>query len=719
MSDAASRQPVNGRARLESFILVARLVGVSINPARVVHDFGGPVDAIEFEDIVRLAPDYACRARTRQITPKAVGKLPTPLVITLCDGSTAVVAKRDGSGDAPRWLVYPAGAQRPVVWTLDEFETQFGGDVLMVSTRDNLVGTQRKFGLSWFLPLVVKYRHALRDVLVASFVLQLLGLATPLLFQIIIDKVLTNQTISTLEVVIFAMVAVAVWETIMGAMRTWLLAHTTNRMDVELSARVFSHMMAVPLGYFESRRAGDTVARVREVENIRQFLTSGSLNFIMDLLFSFVFLAVMAVYSLKLTFIVIVSIMLYVVISVVATPRLRRLIDEKIARSAANNAFLVESVTAMSTIKTFAAEPQFRKTWEDQFAGYVKVNFAALRLSNMANSAIQGVSKLTTAATLFFGALAVISGALTVGGLVAFNMLASRLAQPILRLAQLWSDFQQVRVSVDRLADLLDTPAELRGQTANVGIDQIKGAIRFDKVHFRYRPDLPEVLRGITCDIQAGEMIGIVGPSGSGKSTLTRLAQRLYVPERGRVAIDGIDIGLFDAALLRRMVGIVPQSSILFNRSIAANIAFADPARPMEDVVRAARLAGAHDFIVDLPQGYDTMVGERGDTLSGGQRQRVAIARALIGDPRILIFDEATSALDAESEAVIQANLAAIAARRTVIIIAHRLSAVRGCNRIFSVEHGLITEAGSHDELIRSGGTYARLHAAQVGSATR
>jgi subfamily B ATP-binding cassette protein HlyB/CyaB len=423
----------------------------------------------------------------------------------------------------------------------------------------------------------------------------------------------------------------------------------------------------------------------------------------------------MYLYSPLLTLIVALTIPVYVAISVFITPPLRARLDEKFKRGAENQSFLVETVTGIGTLKAMAVEPRMRDRWEKQFAGYIQTGWDVTVLSNWGSHLIQLVSKLSTVAILFFGAKAVIAGDLSVGGLVAFNMLSGRVAQPILRLSQLWQDFQQVRISVDRLGDILNSPAEPEHNPNRATLPPIKGRVEFDKVRFRYRPDAPEALRGISLDIAPGEMIGIVGPSGSGKSTLTKLVQRLYVPEQGRVLVDGTDLALVDPAWLRRQVGVVLQENILFNRTVRENIALANPTLPMDRVIAAAELAGAHDFILGLAQGYDTIIEERGANLSGGQRQRLAIARALITDPRILILDEATSALDAESEEIIQNNLARIAQGRTVLIIAHRLSAVRPCHRIITVEAGEITEIGSHDELLRAGGRYAQLHAKQTG----
>ncbi len=395
---------------------------------------------------------------------------------------------------------------------------------------------------------------------------------------------------------------------------------------------------------------------------------------------------------------------------------LRKRLDEKFARGADNQAFLVETINGIGTVKATAVDPRVTRTWDNQLAGYVGASFRVTRLATIGQQGIQLVQKLVGIAILFFGARLVIEGKLSLGQLIAFNMLAGQVAAPIVRLAQLWQEFQQVGISVERLGDILNTRTELPG--SKMVLPAIRGRVTFERVTFRYRPDAGEVLAGIDLDIAPGEVIGIVGRSGSGKSTLTKLVQRLYVPERGRVLIDGHDLALADPAWLRRQLGVVLQENFLFNRSVRENIALSDPGLGLERVIHAAKLAGAHDFILELPEGYDTVVGEHGASLSGGQRQRIAIARALITDPRILILDEATSALDYESEHAVMRNMRAICKGRTVLIIAHRLSTVRMANRIVVVEKGRIVEAGPHAELVdRPGGHYARLHQLQQGLA--
>jgi subfamily B ATP-binding cassette protein HlyB/CyaB len=423
----------------------------------------------------------------------------------------------------------------------------------------------------------------------------------------------------------------------------------------------------------------------------------------------------MYLYSPTLLLIVLITLPLYALIVLVVAPLLRRRLDEKFARGAENQSFLVESITGVETLKAMAVEPQMQARWERQLAAYVKSGFRAAMLANWGRQAIELVQKLSTVALLFFGARLVIDGQLSVGELVAFNMLASQAAGPILRLAQLAQDFQQARIAVDRLGDILNAPTEPQTSPSRATLPAIRGRIRMDHVTFRYRADGPEVLSDIELDVAAGEVVGVVGPSGSGKSTLAKLVQRLHTPERGRVLVDGVDLALVDPAWLRRQVGVVLQENILFNRTVRENIALGDPAMSMDRIVAAAELAGAHEFILELPEAYDTRIDERGGNLSGGQRQRMAIARALAIDPKILIFDEATSALDAESEAIIQRNLRMMAAGRTLIIIAHRLSAVRQADRIITVERGRITEMGTHAKLIAQGGRYASLYSRQMG----
>ncbi len=689
-----------------------RFHGLAADAKALSHRFAPGPEGLIDSDLLRAAREFGLKSRWVEARWERLSKIALPAVAQTRDGRFFVLAKvaPGEGGEEGKILVHDPVDNRPVSLTKSEFEKIWSGRLMLMAKRASLGETFAKFDIAWFVPAILKYKRILIEVLVASFVLQLFALVTPLFFQVIIDKVLVHHGLTTLDVLVIGLAVISLFEVLLGAMRTYIFSHTTNRVDVELGAKLFRHMLSLPLSYFQARRVGDSVARVRELENIRSFLTGNALTLVIDLVFTSVFLAVMWYYSPTLTLVVMAAIPTYMALSVIVTPIFRRRLDEKFARGAENQSFLVETVTGIETAKAMAVEPRMQRKWEEQLASYVASSFKVTKLGNGSSQTAQLINKITVLLTLYLGAKAVLSGDLTVGALVAFNMLAGQVHGPVLRLAQMWQDFQQVRISVNRLGDILNAPTEPLHRADKAAPPNLNGRISFDHVIFRYRPDGQEVLSDLSVDIQAGQMIGIVGSSGSGKSTLTKLVQRLFVPERGRVMVDGMDLALIDPAWLRRQIGVVLQENVLFSGTLRENIALADPGMPMERVVAAAKLAGAHDFILELPQGYDTVIGERGSSLSGGQRQRVAIARALITNPKILIFDEATSALDYESERIIQDNMAAIAKGRTVLIIAHRLSAVRACHRILTIEKGRLVEDGSHEQLIRGNGRYAQLY---------
>ena len=694
---------------LAALVILLRFQGLSVDPGQIRHQLG--TDAIGVPEMLRCANQLGLKARESKTGWDRLPRTPLPGIAVLRDGGFLLL----GRASEDKILVQAPDQPRPQLMTRAELEAVWDGRLVLMTRRAKLTDLSRRFDVTWFLGAVHKYRGLLSEVLLASFFIQLFALISPLFFQVVIDKVLVHRSMGTLDVLVVGLVAIALFETMLGILRTYLFSHTTNRIDVELGARLFRHLLALPIAYFQARRVGDSVARVRELENIRNFLTSSALTLVIDLFFTVVFVAVMFLYSPLLTWIVLGSLPLYIAISAASTPLFRRRLDEKFRRGAENQAFLVECVAGAETLKAMAVEPQMQRRWEEQLAGYVASSFRVLALGNVASQTVQFVNKIAMAGILYFGAKLVIEGELTVGELVAFNLLAGRVSQPVLRLAQIWQDFHQARLSVERLGDILNTPAEPVYSPGRTALPAIKGDVAFEHVTFRYRIDGPEVLSDVNFKVPAGQVIGVVGPSGSGKSTLSKLVQRLYVPESGRVLVDGVDLAQIDPSWLRRQIGVVLQENVLFNRSIRDNIALVDPAAPIERVVEAARMAGAHDFILELPEGYDTIVGERGSSLSGGQRQRIAIARALITDPRILIFDEATSALDYESERVVHQNMAQIARGRTVFVIAHRLSALRLADRILTIERGRLTEDGTHDELIKTGGRYATLYRLQAG----
>lgn len=698
---------------LACLVMLARFHNVAVSPEQLAHEFAEDGRSFAQVELLLAAKKLGLKAKSTRSKAERLAHTPLPAIAAASDGRFFIIARID-DGKA---LIHDPQNQRPEVLGFEELEARWTGELILIRSEASLAGELSKFDFTWFIPAIVKYRKLLGEVLLVSFVLQIFALLTPLFFQVVMDKVLVHRGLSTLDVIAIGLLGIMLFETALSGLRSYVFAHTASRIDVELGSRLFRHLVSLPLAYFQARRVGDSVARVRELENIRSFLTGNTITLILDVLFSVVFIAVMFYYSGWLTLVVVLSLPLYFLISLFVTPLLRARLQESFNRGAENQAFLVETVNGIDTLKSMAVEPQIGRKWDNQLAGYVAASFKTQTLSTIANESVGLVGKLVTVATLWLGARLVIDGDLTVGQLIAFNMLAGRVAQPIMRLAQLWTNFQQTGVSVQRLGDILNTRTEL-SQATRSALPPIKGQVEFDQVHFRYRPDGSEVLRGISLNIQPGEVIGVVGRSGSGKSTLTRLLQRLYVPERGRVLVDGMDLALADVSSLRRQIGVVLQDNMLFARSIRENIALTDPGAPIEAVIQAARLAGAHDFILELPEGYDTVVGEHGASLSGGQRQRIAIARALMGNPRVLIFDEATSALDYESERIVQQNMKSICQGRTVIIIAHRLSAVRDANRILVMERGQIVEQGSHAELLtHQAGHYSRLYRLQQGDA--
>ncbi len=695
-------------AGLTALVLIARLHGIAADPAQIRHQAGLGERGFDEEELLRAAMRLGLKAKIVQCSLERLKYLSLPALIFDADGNHFILAKVSDD----KALIQEADGSPPKVIPCTQVLARGTGRAMLAASRASLVGELARFDFSWFIPAIIKYRRLLLEVLGVSLLIQLFGLVPPLMFQVVMDKVLINRAFDTLNVVCIAMLISSVFETILTGVRNYLFAHTTTRMDVELGARLFRHLVNLPIAYFAARRVGDSVARVRELENIRNFLTGQALTACIDLVFSVVFLAVMALYSVALTMIVVLSLGCYALISGILNPLFRNALEKKFSRGSDNHSFLVEAVSGCETVKAHAIEPQFARRWDSLLAAYVTAAFRVNTLGNLGQQLIQLVGKSVTLAVLFFGAHMVISGKLTIGQLVAFNMLAQRVASPILRLAQLWQDFQQIGVSMERLGDILNARTEL--PPSSHALPVIQGAIDFEDVHFRYRADSPIVLHGINLHIRAGEVIGVVGRSGSGKSTLAKLIQRLYVPERGRIRIDGIDLALADPAWVRRQIGVVLQENLLFNRSIRENIAIADPGLPLDEIIRVAKLAGAHDFICELREGYDAIVGEQGCGLSGGQRQRIAIARALVNNPRILIFDEATSALDYETERTLQQNMPSLCRGRTVIIISHRLSSIQQADRILAMDKGAIVEIGRHDELIRQRGLYAHLVALQA-----
>ena len=707
------QQPRAVDTGLPGLALIANFHRLGCDVGQVRHEMGLGEKVCDSLDVLRASKLVKLKARRLQKqSTKALEKAPLPALVEMKDGQFLIYGRRHEDG---KMRLVNAVTREVRNLTADEVATEWTGTLLLFARRAALKANTDHFSIAWFLPFLWRYRRPLASVVVASLFIQLCTLATPLLFQIVIDKVLTHKGMSTLYMVILGMVLVGLFQALLTWLRTYMLTHTTSRIDVELGAKLFDHMVRLPLAYFEARATGQTVARMREIEQVRNFLTGSALLTGLDVIFSVVLVAVMVAYSPFLSVIALLSIPVYVIIGMTMRPLLRARMMDKFNKSALSQQFLVESVVGIQTVKAMAIEPVLRSDWEDKLAAYVGSSFDAVSIANVGQNAFQYVSKLSSAAVLFFGAQAVINGDLTVGGLIAFNMIFGQVTGPILRVSQLWQDFQQVQISVDRLGDIMNNATESTSM-AQAHLPPAKGDVQIRGMTFRYEAGGREILKNINLAIPAGQVIGIVGPSGSGKSTLTKLVQRLYTPERGQILVDGIDIGQVDPAWLRRQVGVVLQENLLFNKTVHENIALVNPAMSRAQVIAMARLSGADEFINRLPLGYDTMIVERGANLSGGQRQRLAIARALAANPRILILDEATSALDYESERIIQDNMRHIVHGRTVIIIAHRLAAVRSCDRIIAVQDGSIVEDGSHSELLAlPSSLYGRLWRIQAG----
>ena len=573
---------------------------------------------------------------------------------------------------------------------------------------------RRKLGLGWFIPQIRKYRRSLIEVLVASLILQLLTLANPLIIQQIIDKVIGQQNLDTLYVLGMLLLLVAVFQGLLGALRTYLFADTTNRIDIALGGEVIQHLLRLPLRYFDRRPVGELQTRLSELGTIRGFLTGTALTLMLDSVFSVIYIGVMVAYSGVLTVVSLGVIPLFLGLTFVASPLIRSQLRKQAEKNAATQSQLVEALNGVQTIKAQNAEMNMRWRWQRNYAAFMSESFRTLLIGVSAGTAGSFINQLNGLLTLWVGAFLVIKGELTIGQLIAFRIISGYVVGPLLNLATSWQSFQQVALSIERLSDVVDAKAE--GETDSgdqLPLPPVAGEVSFQGVDFRFNEAAPFVVKNVSFSVPAGSFAGIVGRSGSGKSTIMKLLPRLYEPEAGRILIDGYDINKLELSSIRRQIGIVPQDSLLFDGSIRENITLTAPEATSEEITYAAKVACAHDFIMELPQGYGSRVGERGSSLSGGQRQRIAIARAVLQRPRLLILDEATSALDYITERQVCLNLKKAFEGSTVFFITHRLSTIRAADVILMMDQGSLVEQGSHAELLEQEGRYFALYTQQ------
>ena len=694
---------------LVSLVAIAKFHGIpaDINQLRRAYVVDG--NLMDTLTMLRASKDIGLKSRELTIEKERLISMPFPAVLQLTNGNYIVVLR----AEQERLLIVDPYQDTPVLIQIKNLFNAWEGKIVLFTKRHQAKQEEHKFNLFWFVPVVLKYKKFLGQVLFLSLILQVFGLISPIFTQVIIDKVLVHKSLSTLDVLVIGMIIISLFQTIITGFRSYLFTHTTNKVDVVLSTKLYKHITALPIKYFDKWQV---VTRVRELETVRQFITGSGLTIVLDTIFTVVYIFAMFNYSAKLSLIVLLMLPIFILLNIIVVPIYRKRLNDNFTAKTENQAFIIETVTGIEAVKSLAVDVNFSQRWEQMLSRYIKSAFATANLANIAGNIGGFVKQFFSIFVLWYGANLVMKNEITVGELVAFQMLSGQVTEPVLRIVNMWQSFQQTKVSIDRLGDILNEANEASFNPNRTTLPRIKGDIFFDRVSFRYRPDMAEVLYQLNLDITAGMKIGIVGRSGSGKSTLTKMIQRLYLPDSGRILIDGVDLAQVEPAWLRRQIGVVLQDNYLFNGTIAENIAIAAKQASIEEIETVAKISGADEFINKLPNGYNTPVGERGTALSGGQKQRIAIARALITDPKILIFDEATSALDFESEKIIMNNLDKIAQGRTLIMIAHRLSTVQSCDQIIVLDHGRLIEKGKHDELMFNKSAYFNLYNQQMVS---
>ncbi|MEY0963840.1 peptidase domain-containing ABC transporter [Providencia alcalifaciens] len=673
--------------------VIAKLSG-QINPKELEETLKQSINYNEKLKIIKKKYHINCKNKHQK--NKDIAKIVCPAILYNTQGEAFLLANRNQE----QVLVQQIGNLPPEIWSIEELQQRWNGDWLHVNLK------QGQFDISWFQAEFMKYKSIILWVLFFSFILQILALVSPIVMQVIMDKVLIHNSLVTLDVLIFGLIVAAFIEVILKGLREYVYHHTVNRIDMTLGLKLVNHLLRLPIPFFKNRQIGAIVTRVKELETIREFLTSSFFTLCVDVLFLFVFIFVMNLISTTLTLIFLCSIPFYLLLAWWLTPKIEAAAQQQFTNIAINTSFLTESINGIETAKSLSVEPNFTRRWDGQTSDMSHTNFVSGQISSRSEHLVMAIEKITSAIVLWVGASEVLALQMTIGQFIAFHMMVSHANQPLVKLVKLWGDYIRTGVAIEKLSQIINLPVE---QSRQENKQSIQGNLFIKDVSFRYQPNMPYILKNFNLNIKAGETIGVVGTSGSGKSTLARLLLRLYTPESGAIYVDNMPLSAINLHSLRQQIGIVLQENFLFSQSVFHNIAQTAPNASMDDVVHAAKMAGAHDFILKLPMGYDTVLAEGGTSLSGGQRQRIAIARTLLANPKVIIFDEATSALDDESQAVIQENMHVIAKGRTVITIAHRLSTIRHHQRIIVMQRGEIIEQGSHQQLIEQGNFYKHL----------
>ncbi|MBQ4495676.1 MAG: peptidase domain-containing ABC transporter [Selenomonadaceae bacterium] len=697
--------PPKDRTGIISMIKVLQHFGVK-DLQKIYDENPETDDRLDWGKLQKLAKKYKVTSTVIRPAVDELREIEYPAIAKMSDGAYIAI----GSMNDEVVLAIDPRENKPQAIQMKKFLQNWSREMLIFSAAFNWTYIKKKYNFDWFWKVIKRYKKHLLEVVAASLFIQVMALVFPLITQVIIDKVISNNGLSTLTVIGYSMVLFFALQALLTALKTYILNHTTNKLDAILGTRLFRHVISLPLPYYENRRVGELLYRMDMLERVRNFFTGPGLMAMLDVLFSVVFVAFMFWYSVPLTLIVMLAIPLYSV-QLLAMPILMSKMSGIFQARIAVQAFMIESITNMETVKALAIEPQTNNRWENLNSTYIRKMFEMRKFMVFLNGYRGIADGAITLGVLWYGGNMVMNGEFTLGQLIAFQMISRQATGSLTKFLMLWWDLFMFRMALGMIGDILNSPIEpIIQEMGKRGDERIDGAIEFKNVSFRYRVDLPLVLKNINLTVLPGQKVGIVGRSGSGKSTLTNLVQNLYIPEEGSVTVGGVNTREANLSWLREQVGVVMQENYLFNSSVRDNIAISRPTATMDEIIRAARLAGAHDFILELKEGYDTKVGERGDSLSGGQRQRVAIARALLANPPVLIFDEATSALDYESERIIFNNMGAIGEKRTMLIIAHRLSAVRRCDKIIVIDKGEIVESGSHEQLMALGGLYRYLY---------